>query len=73
MELFSLIGSPPGVTYSEDCLNLNVWTKPQVGETKKAVMVYIYGGGFSGGTNASPTYNGATLVEKEDVVVVNIK
>jgi carboxylesterase type B len=27
--------SPP----NEDCLTLNVWTKPQVGEAKKAVMV----------------------------------
>jgi len=27
-------------TYSEDCLSLNVWTKPQVGEKKKAVLVW---------------------------------
>jgi carboxylesterase type B len=24
---------------SEDCLYLNIWTKPQTGEKKKAVMV----------------------------------
>jgi carboxylesterase type B len=24
---------------SEDCLYINVWTKPQTGEKKKAVMV----------------------------------
>jgi carboxylesterase type B len=30
---------------SEDCLTLNVWTKPQVGEKKKAVFVWFYGGG----------------------------
>jgi carboxylesterase type B len=24
---------------------LNIWTKPQTGEKKKAVMVSIYGGG----------------------------
>jgi cholinesterase len=29
----------------EDCLNLNIYTKPQVGEKKKAVLVWIYGGG----------------------------
>ena len=34
-----------GKTVSEDCLTLNVWTKPQTGEAKKAVMVWIYGGG----------------------------
>ena len=32
-------------TYSENCLSINVWTKPQTGERKKAVMVWIYGGG----------------------------
>jgi carboxylesterase type B len=30
----------------EDCLNLNIYTKPQVGEKKKAVLVWIYGGGM---------------------------
>lgn len=32
-------------TYGEDCLALNVWTKP--GAQKKAVMVWVYGGGMS--------------------------
>ena len=31
--------------FSEDCLSVNVWAKPQVGEKKKAVMLWIYGGG----------------------------
>lgn len=34
---------------SEDCLTLNVWTKPQVGEKAKAVLFWIYGGGFQTG------------------------
>jgi hypothetical protein len=29
----------------EDCLYLNIWSKPQTGEKKKAVMIWIYGGG----------------------------
>lgn len=58
---------------SEDCLSLNVWTKPQVGETKKAVLVWIYGGGFTSGATAIPAYNGDNIVEQEDVVVVSIK
>jgi carboxylesterase type B len=32
-------------TLSEDCLTLNVWTKPQTGEKKKAVLLWIHGGG----------------------------
>ena len=34
-------------TQSEDCLTLNVWTKPQVGEKKMAVLAWIYGGATS--------------------------
>jgi len=58
--------------FDEDCLTLNVWTKPQTGEKKKAVMVWIYGGGFgSGGTN-NHAYNGARLADEHDVTVVSI-
>jgi carboxylesterase type B len=34
-----------GDTFDEDCLTLNVWSKPQSGDKAKAVMVWIYGGG----------------------------
>lgn len=29
----------------EDCLTLNIWTKPGSGDAKKAVLFWIYGGG----------------------------
>ncbi|KAJ5400936.1 hypothetical protein N7465_011425 [Penicillium sp. CMV-2018d] len=35
---------------SEDCLTLNIWTKPQTGEAKKAVLVWVYGGGYVSAT-----------------------
>lgn len=50
---------------------MNVWTKPQVGDTKKAVLLWIYGGGFSSGSSAIPAYNGANIAEQEDVIVVS--
>lgn len=34
-----------GDQFSEDCLTINVWSKPQTGEKAKAVMIWIYGGG----------------------------
>jgi cholinesterase len=34
-----------GHNFSDDCLTLNVWTKPQSGERQKAVLVFFYGGG----------------------------
>jgi len=30
-----------GDVFSEDCLSINVWTKPQTGEKKKAVMIWF--------------------------------
>jgi cholinesterase len=62
-----------GERFSEDCLTLNVWTAPQRGEEKKAVLVWIYGGGFTTGSSATPLYNGQHLADLEDVVVVSIK
>jgi cholinesterase len=64
---------PQGGKGSEDCLTLNVWTKPQSGEKKKAVLVWIYGGGFTSGSTSSPTYNGAHFADKQDVVLVSVK
>lgn len=62
-----------GQQFSEDCLTLNVWTAPQKGEKKKAVLVWIYGGGFATGSSAAPFFNGQHLADLEDVVVVTIK
>ncbi|TVY84374.1 Cholinesterase [Lachnellula suecica] len=60
-----------GDKFSEDCLTLNVWTKPQVGEAKKAVLVWIYGGAFTTGSSDNLGYNGQNIAEQEDVVLVS--
>jgi len=58
--------------FDEDCLTLNVWSKPQTGEKAKAVLVWIYGGGFGSGNSRNPAYNGARLANDNDVVVVSV-
>ncbi|KAE8143623.1 Alpha/Beta hydrolase protein [Aspergillus pseudotamarii] len=57
---------------SEDCLAINVWAPKAKKENGKfAVMMYIYGGGFTQGGSAIPFYDGTNLVEEhQDIVVV---
>ncbi|KAL2827813.1 Alpha/Beta hydrolase protein [Aspergillus cavernicola] len=60
------VGFPlPGITYSEDCLNLNVvrpsGTKPG---DKLPVGVWIHGGGHTTGSNQDPNYNMTFLVQQ---------
>ncbi|TVY46800.1 Cholinesterase [Lachnellula occidentalis] len=70
VEMAGIFATPNN--YNEDCLYLNVWTKPQTGEAKKAVLVWIYGGGFTSGSSAIPGNTGANIAELEDVVVVSL-
>jgi len=58
--------------FSEDCLNLNIWT-PNVDHKKRAVMVWIHGGAFKSGSNIElGLFNGEDLSQKGDIVVVAI-
>ncbi len=56
----------------EDCLRVNVWTPEINGSHKRAVMVFMHGGGFSGGSGHDLlSYDGESLARNHDVVVVN--
>ena len=55
----------------EDCLQLNVWT-PGLDDAKRPVLMWIHGGGFSGGTGGTPVYDGEIMSRRGDVVVVTI-
>ncbi|MHB8286028.1 MAG: carboxylesterase/lipase family protein, partial [Caulobacteraceae bacterium] len=54
---------------SEDCLTLNVWTGARAHTEKRPVYVWIYGGGFIGGTGSSPEFDGEGLARKGVIVV----
>jgi para-nitrobenzyl esterase len=55
----------------EDCLRLNVWTSG-LDNRKRAVMVWLHGGGFSTGSgNEMNVYDGENLAG-HDVVVVSL-
>jgi para-nitrobenzyl esterase len=46
-----------------------VWTTAESANDRRPVMVWIYGGGFSGGAGSEPRYDGEGLAEKGAVVV----
>jgi len=60
---------PAGPTPSEDCLYLNVWRPADPAARNLPVMVWIYGGGFTGGSSSSPNTSGVGFA-KQGVVLV---
>lgn len=55
-----------------NCQNLNIWT-PGLDKKKRAVMVWLHGGGFSSGNaQETPAYDGENLAQAGDVVVVSV-
>lgn len=59
----------PKEPISEDCLYLNVWTEARSSKEKRAVLVWIYGGGFVSGGSACPIYDGEAMAKKGIVFV----
>ena len=62
-------GAPAGK--SEDCLYLNIWSPAKFASDRIPVFVWIYGGGFNGGSTSEPNYSGENLAKK-GVVFVSI-
>ena len=61
---------PEPVIAGDNELNLNVFT-PDLGAARLPVLVWIHGGGFFGGGNASPWYRGGPFA-RDGVVLVSI-
>lgn len=56
----------------EECLCLNVWSREPMSGGKRPVMVWLHGGGYSGGSDGFLQYDGSNLAAKHDVVVVGV-
>ena len=61
---------PEPLVQGDNCLNLNVFT-PDPGNSGLPVLVWIHGGGFFAGCNASPWYRGEHFA-RDGVVLVSI-
>ena len=60
-------------TANENCQYLNVWTQNMAPAVKKPVMVWMHGGGFTNGSSMEGyAYDGRSLSEFGDVVVVSV-
>jgi para-nitrobenzyl esterase len=64
-----LTGTEPA---GEECLHLNVWTPSTSPGGTRPVMVWLHGGGYTGGSPGAIPYDGANLARRHDVVVVSI-
>ena len=61
---------PAGLSFSEDCLSLNVYRPVTHGSARLPVLLYIHGGGFTLGGGA--LYNGSALARMNQAIVVTI-
>ncbi len=61
---------------SEDCLYLNIWSprpRNDIDRKLKPVLVWIYGGGFYGGTSTLDIYDARILAAYSDMVIVSMQ
>jgi para-nitrobenzyl esterase len=56
---------------SEDCLFIDVWTPARSGGERLPVIVWIHGGGYTGGAPSVALYDGANMA-RQGVVVVSV-
>jgi para-nitrobenzyl esterase len=57
---------------AEDCLAVNVWT-PHADNKKRPVMVWIHGGAFIDGSARNSWYDGTSLAERGNLVMVSLQ
>jgi para-nitrobenzyl esterase len=66
----ALLGAGRRTPMGEDCLSVNVLRRATESPQLRPVMVWIYGGAFSGGASSASLYRGSELVRTGDVVHV---
>jgi hypothetical protein len=70
-DAFVLHRGAAATVHGEDCLRLNPWTPEINGSHKRPAMVYMHGGGVSGGRGHDLlSYDGENLARNHDVVVM---
>ena len=58
---------------SENCLGINVWTQGYNDNTKRPVILWLHGGGYTSGNSIEhPEYHGENLSRRGDVVFCSL-
>jgi para-nitrobenzyl esterase len=58
---------------SENCLGINVWTPGYKDATKRPVLLWLHGGGFTSGNSIEhPEYHGENLSRQGDIVFCSL-
>ncbi|CAF4298893.1 unnamed protein product [Rotaria sp. Silwood2] len=77
IEFFNTTGEKiwaPFTPLSEDCLYLNIWTPITAQQQQPlAVMIWIYGGGFTSGSSTLRIYDGSILASTQNVIVASME
>jgi len=71
-EIPEVTATIPTTGVSEDCLHLNVWTNGFDARSKRPVMVWLHGGGFTSGSGSYSMYDGGNMARKHDTVNVTV-
>ena len=61
----------PPQPLNEDCLYLNIWAPAKKGKEQYPVLVWIHGGGFTGGAASCAVYDGAEMA-KRGIIFISI-
>lgn len=66
----------PNTELSEDCLYINIWAPAQLrepGEEPTEVLVWIYGGGYMGGTTTLEIYDADIMATENNFIITSMQ
>ncbi|KAF8506237.1 Alpha/Beta hydrolase protein [Hysterangium stoloniferum] len=70
-DLTQIFYNTPPLPEDEDCLSINIWAPENTSSKPKAVLFWIFGGGFASGGSGTFFYDGESVARNQDVILVS--